>query len=223
MKIFVVIPLYNEQRHVVKVLKEIQKYKLPVVVVDDGSVDGSVEKVKSLKQNNLTLLEHKVNLGKGAALKTGADYAFGHIADAVIFMDADGQHEPNDLNKFIEVLETHKYDAVLGSRNFGYGVPLVRFIGNKIASVLIGFLFGLYVSDIICGFRALTKKAYEKIKWESSGYGVETEMIIRLGKSKLRYHEIPVETLYHDNVKGVTILDALGIFAQVIQWKLTIK
>jgi glycosyltransferase involved in cell wall biosynthesis len=223
MRIFIVIPLYNERRRVVKVLKGIQKYKLPIVVVDDGSTDSSGVKIRKSGLRGISLLEHKVNLGKGAALKTGAEYAFSKGADGIIFMDADGQHGEKDLEKFIETLKSGEYDVVFGSRNFGFGVPLIRFIGNKIASVLIAFVFGIYVSDIICGFRGLTKKAYERIKWESSGYGVETEMVIRVGKSKLRYCEVPVEALYHDNVKGVTILDAFEILGEVVKWKLTIK
>lgn len=223
MQIFIVIPLLNEGKRIAKVLKELYKYKLRTVIVDDGSEDNSMSTIKKLKLSNTTLLEHKINLGKGAALKTGADYAFGKGADAVIFMDADGQHEAKDLEKFIDALNLGKYDVVLGSRNFGYGVPLVRFIGNKTASILIAALFDIYVSDIICGFRALTKKAYKKIKWESSGYGVETEMVIRIGRSKLNYLEVPVETLYHDNVKGVTILDALAILGEVIKWKWTLR
>jgi glycosyltransferase involved in cell wall biosynthesis len=226
MKIFVVVPLYNEEKHIAAVLKGVAKYGLPVVVVDDGSSDNS--KVKSQKSKlqfkikNFTMLEHKINLGKGAAMKTGVEYAFSRGADAVIFMDSDRQHNPEDLIKFIEALELGKYDVVLGSRNYGYGVPLVRYLGNKLASIIIASLFGIYVSDVVCGFKAMTKNAYKKLKWESVGYGVETEVVARLGKTKLHHCEVPIEALYHDKVKGVTLLDAFGIVGDVIQWKLTL-
>lgn len=222
MNIFIVIPLYNEKKHIKEVLLGVSKAKLPIVAVDDGSVDNSNSIIKSLKIKNLTLLTHEINLGKGAAMKTGADFAFGNGADAVIFMDSDGQHLVADFSKFVDALESGKYDLVLGSRNFSYGVPLVRFLGNKFASVVIAFLFKTYVSDVICGFRAVTKVGYEQTKWDSNGYGVETEMVARIGKNKVRFCEVPVETIYHDKVKGVTILDAFGIFGQVVKWKLTI-
>ena len=228
MKIFVVIPLFNEEKHVVQVLIDVLKYKLTVIVVDDGSTDKSKFKVKTsldgqgLKFKNVIFLDHNVNLGKGAAMKTGADYAFEHGASAVIFLDSDGQHNSDDLPKFVDALESGKYDVVLGSRNFNYGVPLIRFLGNKFASVIMAFLFRTYVSDVICGFRAVTKIGYSKIRWDSNGYGVETEMIARIGKNKLRFCEIPVETIYHDNVKGVTILDAFEVLGNVIKWKLTL-
>jgi hypothetical protein len=99
-------------------------------------------------------------------------------------------------------------------------MPLVRFLGNKFASVLISLLFGIYVSDLICGFRAFTKNAYKKIKWESRGYGIETEMIIKTGKAGLRHCEVPVETVYYDRFKGVTILDAFSILFDVFKWRL---
>lgn len=221
MKIIVVIPLFNEEKHAVNVLKGLAKYNLQVVVVDDGSTDNSKSRIQNTKLNGVKLLEHQVNLGKGAAMKTGADWSFDHGADAVVFFDSDDQHQQKDLAKFIEVLQTNKYDVVFGSRNFSYGVPLVRFLGNKIASVMIAALFNIYISDVICGFRAVTKKAYGKIRWESEGYGVETEMVVRVGKNKLKFCEIPVETVYHDSVKGVTVLDAFGIFFSVLKWKLS--
>jgi len=222
MKIFVVIPLFNEEKHIVKVLKDVSFYKLPVVVVDDGSIDDSKKMILDCRLKNTTLLEHKINLGKGAAMKTGADYAFSHGADAIIFMDSDGQHQASDLPKFIDALESGKYDIVSGSRNYSYGVPLVRFLGNKFASVVMSAMFHIYISDVLCGFKGLTKNAYEKLRWDSSGYGVETEIVARAGKTKLNICEVPVGTVYHNKVKGVTILDAFGILGDVVRWKFTI-
>ena len=209
MKIYIVIPVYNEESKVIGVLKEISKTKYPIVVIDDGSTDGSQKKIREAKLKNVTLLGHKINLGKGAVLKTGSDYAFNKGADAVIYMDSDGQHKVSDLNKFVEKLETGKFDIVFGSRNLNFGVPLDRYMGNKLASVLVGFMFGIYVSDLICGFRGLTQKGYKKIKWDSTGYGVETEMVIRTKKRGLSHCEVSVETVYYDNYKGVSIIDAL--------------
>jgi len=222
MKIFLVIPLFNEEKHIVKVLKGVLPYKLPIVVVDDGSLDSSSLKAQNLELKNTTILLHTINLGKGAAMKTGADYAFAQGADAVIFMDSDAQHNPEDLTKFTCKIEEKNHDVIFGSRNLNLGVPLVRYLGNKFASVLVSSLFGIYVSDTLCGFRAVTKSAYKKIRWESTGYGVETEMVIRTGKAKLKFCEVPVETIYHSGVKGVTPLDAFGILAQVVKWRLTI-
>jgi len=219
MKIYIVVPVYNEDERVVDVIDGISKIKFPIIIVDDGSSDNSKSKILKLKSKNLTFLEHKINLGKGAALKTGCDYAFSHGADAVIMMDSDGQHIASDLDQFVEKLESDEYDLVLGSRNLSMGVPLDRYMGNKIASVVVAFLYGIYVSDLICGFRAITKKAYNKIRWDSQGYGVEVETVIKIKKFNLKYCEVPVQTVYYDNFKGVSILDAFGILGNLILWK----
>ena len=224
MKIYIVIPAYNEQDRIIKVLKDVEKSKLPIVVVDDESEDNTYQRLQKYKGKNpkLVLLRHKVNLGKGAAMKTGADAAFLLGADAVVFMDSDGQHKAKDIDKFIKALKKGKFDVVFGSRNLGHGVPFVRFIGNKFASVLISILFNIYISDPLCGFRGLTKAAYKKIYWESVGYGVETEMVIRTGINKLKHCEVNVATVYLDSVKGVTILDAFNILIDVFRWRVKI-
>lgn len=219
MKIIIVVPAYNEAERIGKVLQDLVKTKLPIIIVDDGSIDGTYEVIQKYK---VTVLKHKINLGKGAALKTGCDAAFSLGAEGIIIMDSDGQHKVEDLDKFISALETENYDIIFGSRNLSFGVPFMRFIGNKFASVLVSFLFGIYVSDLICGFRAFTKNGYDKLKWQSSGYGVETEMVVRAGKLKLKYCEVPVETIYFDKFKGVTILDAFGILFSVLKWRISI-
>lgn len=219
MKIIIVIPAYNESRRISNVLEDIKSINLnlPIIVVDDGSKDSTYELAKS---KEVSVLRHKINLGKGAALKTGCEAAILDGADGIIMMDSDGQHKASDLPKFINALENGKFDIVFGSRNLKFGVPLIRFIGNKLASVLINILFGIYISDLICGYRAFTKETFKKLNWESMGYGLETEMVIKTGLNKFKYCEVGVETVYYDKFKGVTILDALLILSNVIKWRL---
>lgn len=234
MNIQIVMPGVNEEKRIEKVLTELGSLNYKVIFVDDGSTDGTALKLRAISNSKLTVLTHKINLGKGAALKTGCEYAFSHGADAVILMDSDGQHSIDDLPKFIEKLEIKqslplrgkKYDVVFGSRNLGLGMPFIRYAGNKVASVIVNLMFGIYVSDLVSGYRALTKKAYNKAKWSPSrppGYGVETEMIIRIKKANLKYCEIPVATIYYDNYKGVSILDAFGVLFSLVYWKIFIK
>lgn len=222
MKIFIVIPVYNEEKHIGSVLSEIRKEKLPIIVIDDGSSDDSKVKIQNAKTKfkikNLTVLKHRINLGKGAAMKTGAEAAFALGAEAIIFMDSDGQHDPANLQAFVENLKKHEF--VVGSRNLSYGVPLVRYLGNKFASLLVSQLFGLYVSDLLCGYRGITKAAYKKLYWKSGGYGVETEMIVRAALAGVKVKEVNVSTKYHDAHKGVTIMDAINILFDVVLWRI---
>lgn len=222
MNIFIVIPFYNEEKHIIQVVKNIAKYKLNIILVDDGSINNLKPIIKDLKIKNLILLTHKINLGKGAAMKTGAEFAFENGADAVIFMDGDGQHESDDIPKFVETLKSGRFDAVFGTRNYSSDVPLVRYLGNKLISIVLNFLFKIYVSDVLCGFKGFTKKAYKNIKWDSAGYGVETEITVRTGKTKLNFCEVPIRSIYHDKVKGVTILDGISVLGEIIKWRFTI-
>jgi len=211
---FVVIPAYNEASRIGRVIRGVKKFTKNIIVVDDGSKDRTFEIAK--KSGALTL-RHRINLGKGATIKTGVETAFSLGAETVVLMDADGQHDPKHIPDFLAKLD-EDYDIVFGSRNLSFGVPLVRFLGNKFGSVLISLIFGIYRSDLLCGFMAFTKKTYSKIKWDSSRYGVETEIVARTGKNKLKYTEVPIETIYKDKYKGVTILDAIGILFNIPRW-----
>ena len=214
MKYFIIIPAYNEASRIGEVIRGVKKFTKNIIVVDDGSTDKTGEVAKKEKA---VVLRHRINLGKGAAMKTGVETAFSLGAQGVILMDADGQHDPKHIPDFLAKLD-EDYDIVFGSRNLSFGVPLVRFLGNKFGSVLISLIFGIYRSDMLCGFMAFTKKTYPKIKWDSSRYGVETEIVARTGKNKLKYTEIPIETIYIDKYKGVTILDAIGILFNIPRW-----
>jgi len=214
MKFFVVIPAYNEAPRIGEVLKEVKKITKDILVVDDGSKDKTSE---IAKKAGVTVLRHRLNLGKGAGMKTGVEAAIDLGAEAIILLDADGQHDPRHIPEFLNQLNKGD-EIVFGSRNLSYGVPLIRYLGNKLGSVLISLIFGIYRSDLLCGYIAFTKKAYQKIKWDSSRYGVETEIVARTGKNKLKYSEIPIETIYKDKYKGVTIFDAIGILFNIPRW-----
>jgi glycosyltransferase involved in cell wall biosynthesis len=218
--IFVVIPAFNEQPRLPAVLALVKKYfpLKQVVVVDDGSEIPL--KISSVYP--IWMLRHKINLGKGMAMRTGAEFAFSKGADAVIFIDADGQHDPREIPIFIEYFH-QGFDLVFGSRRPSLNTPLVRYLGNKFASVYIRVLFGVYVSDILSGYRGLTAKAYRLLRWDSPRYGVETEMVARLGQHKheLRWVEFPIETIYKDKYKGVTLIQAVKILGESIWWKFT--
>lgn len=214
MKVFIVIPAYNEEKRIGPVLAEIKRVGLSSIVVDDGSKDKTLEIAKRYTPFALC---HGINIGKGAALKTGCQAAFSLGAEAVIMMDSDGQHRPEDLPKFVSALK--KCSVVLGRRDFA-GIPLVRLIGNRIISLAVELLFGIKASDILCGFKAFTKKAYDEIRWNSLGYSVETEIVAMTGKKRLTNCEVPVATVYYDKFKGLTILEGMGILLDILKFRL---
>lgn len=220
MKLFVIVPVYNEENRAVKTIKEILRTdkKNEIIIIDDGSSDNSLRTLKNNFKNNsrVYISNHEINLGKGAAMKTGLKIAWKLGGDAVVFIDADGQHNPKYLPKFIKELD--KFPIVFGYRQLGKDAPWIRRNGNKFAGWLIGFLFNVKRKDLLCGFLGFRKNVYKKISWKSCRYGIETEIATKVGKNKVPFSEIKIDTIYIDKYKGVTIFDALKILFKIPVW-----
>ena len=211
-----IVTLYNEGvRSVETVAAILMNSKADVICVDDGSKDDSFELLNKFSKTNprVLVIRHIINLGKGAAMKTGAEKAWAMGAEAVIFVDADGQHNPEHLPEFEKALESH--EIVFGYRELGSDVPFVRRLGNVIVRKLVGFLFKIKRNDLLCGFMGFRRCVYIKIFWNSNRYGVETEIATIVGKKKLNFTEIKVDTIYYDRYKGVNIWDAIKIFFKI--------
>lgn len=217
--IWLVVPVFNEVKYLDKVLTKISKVTKNYVVVDDGSSDKSVE---IAKKHTKEVLVHQLNLGKGGALKTGSDYAFKYLnAKAVIFIDSDDQHDPQELKLFYNEFSKGS-QVVFGERKMDSKMPLIRVLGNKFASILVNLLFGSYVPDIPSGFKALSKDAYQKIRWQETGYGIELEIAARVAKYQIPFSVVPISTIYHDLDHGMTLLDAFKICFKLLNLKITI-
>jgi len=221
MKIVVVMPAYNEAGPISQVIQRVKRYTDCLVVVDDGSRDETYLRAKKSIQNNqeIFVLRHRINLGKGAALKTGCQAALKLGADIIITMDADGQHASSDIPQLVEKLKKENLDIVFGSRQISKKIPWLMFLGNKFLTKVINLLTGLSLDDTQSGFRAFTAEAYQKIAWHSQDYLVETEMIVKAGRHKLRYTQVPIQTIYKDAYKGTTILDGIKIVYHLFKWK----
>jgi len=211
----VIIPAYNEESHVGDVVNKTLEYANLVIVVDDGSSDKTS---LGAENSGAIVIKHAVNLGKGSALKTGCELAFKLGAEKIVFMDADGQHNPKNIPKFIGLLK--KYDVVIGYRSLNFKMPFVFRLGNWIISIATRFLYNLDLEDTQCGFRAFNKRIYKKLAWESLDYSVESEIIANIGKYNLKYTMTPIETIYKDSYKGTTIFDGIMILANMVKWKL---
>ena len=214
-KIFAIIPAYNEEKHIGKIVKETKKYVDKVIVVDDGSKDKTK---KMAEKSKAIVFRHLVNLGKGAALKTGCDYAVKNKGDIIVAIDADAQHDPKEIPKFLEKIK--RCDIVLAYRKQSRNMPFVLKFGNWFINKAINFLYGIKIKDSQCGYRAFTIKAYKRLRWKASDYSMESEIIAKIGKYKLSYIEIPIETIYSDIYKGTTILDGIKIVFNLLLWKL---
>ncbi len=213
--VFVVIAAYNEENHVGTVINDVKKFCKNIIVVDDGSNDKTYQIAKS---KGIIALKHVINLGKGAAVKTGCDFALKKGADALILIDADGQHEPKEIPRFLKALKNK--DIVFGYRELTKKMPFILRFGNQFINSFTKILYNIEIKDTQCGYRALTAKAYKKVRWNSTGYPMESEMIANAGKNKLKYAEIPIRTIYSDKYKGTTVIDGIKIVFNMIMWRL---
>ncbi len=213
--IFIIIAAYNESKHISNVLKEIKKSYGNIIVVDDGSKDNTFE---VSKKERVIVLKHIVNLGKGAAMKTGCDYAIKNNADILVLVDADGQHEPKEIPEFLKKIK--EKDIVFGYRTFSKKMPKILSFGNKFINFATKLLYGLNLKDTQCGYRAFTAQAYKKIRWRSLDYSMESEMIANTGKHHLKYAQVPIATIYSEKYKGTTVLDGIKIVMDMLLWRL---
>lgn len=218
-KTIAVIPAYNEETTIGNVLNHVKPYVDKIIVVDDGSKDNTFQAAKAL-DGYITVLRHKINLGKGAALKTGCEAAIKLGAEKLILMDADGQHKAEDIPKLLNKLEEENLDIVFGARQPNENMPIMMILGNKILTKLINLFLNIKLTDTQTGFRAFTSDAYKKLQWQSSDYSVETEMIVKTSKNNLKYGEVAIPTIYKDNYKGTTCIDGVKIFFNLIKWRI---
>lgn len=213
-KSFAIIAAYNEEKHIRAVARDTRQFVDEVVVVNDGSKDGTSKEALAA---GAIVLDHVVNLGKGAAMKTGAEFALHEGAEYIIFLDADGQHEPKDVPRFIEALK--KSEIVFGARKREGNMPFILRFGNWFMSEVIYHLYGLRLHDSQCGFRAIRANSYQFLVWRSMDYSVESEIIAWAGKAKLRYEELWIKTIYYDKYKGTTPLHGFPIVWNLLMWR----
>ncbi|MBU1118712.1 glycosyltransferase family 2 protein [Patescibacteria group bacterium] len=215
-KVCLVIPAYNEVGSLEGVVKEASRYSDTIIVVDDGSRDKTGDFCIEKNEKDVYFLRHVVNLGKGAAMRTGAIFAQNLKCDFLVFMDADGQHDPQDIKKLVDCVKEKKGLAI-GKREKNKNMPLAMKVGNFSLSLLIKTLFKLSVEDTQSGFRAIRLEDLDKILWTSCDYNVETEMLIKAKKNQISIFEVPIKTVYNDKYKGTTFIDGIKIFLQLLK------
>lgn len=194
-KIFIVIPAYNEEKVIGKVISDIKKEGFKnIIVVDDGSEDKTADVAKKAEA---TVLRHILNRGKGAAAKTGIEYAKFKKADIVVTIDGDGQHNPKDIKKMIKKINDG-YEVVLGSRflNKNNKIPLFNRLANFFANILVFLVYEFWTTDSQSGFRAYSEKALNLIDTSSDRYEFDSEVIREIARHKLKVAEVAIDVFY---------------------------
>ncbi|MDD5464078.1 MAG: glycosyltransferase family 2 protein [Candidatus Moranbacteria bacterium] len=194
-KIFILIPAFNEETVIREVITEIRKAGYEnIIVVDDGSADNT--QIAAQKEIGVISLRHSINRGKGAAVKTGIEAAKMLGADIVVTIDGDGQHNPDDIARMLELIEQGN-DVVLGSRlKNPKGMPLWKIAANHFGNFCTWAIYGLWVTDSQSGFRAYSKKAIRLIDTKTDRYEYDSEVIREIYRNKLKFTETPIEVRY---------------------------
>jgi polyprenyl-phospho-N-acetylgalactosaminyl synthase len=219
--IIVVIAAFNEAGVIGRVVQDVRQSYPNVVVVDDGSSDGTAACALA---SGAVLLRHPVNLGQGAALQTGISYALAQGGEFIVTFDADGQHACADIAKMVRALIEHDAEVALGNRFLGkaVGISTARRMLLRLAVLFTRFTTGLKVTDAHNGLRVFTRAAARKVKITQNRMAHASEILDQIARHKMRYVEVPVTISYtsHSRAKGQTLLGAADIVGDLILGKL---
>ena len=201
MKLLTAIPVYNEERHLEAVLHEVRRYSPHLLVVNDGSTDGTAKLLA--KHPDLHVVTHEKNRGYGAALVSAFDYALHQSdCDVLVTMDCDGQHEPARIPVLLEAI--HDADIVSGSRylrefrQHTLPTPADRRYINEAITRELNEQLGLNLTDAFCGFKAYRRQALGKLRVTETGWGMPLQVWVQAAKLGLRIKEVGVPRLYLD-------------------------
>ena len=203
LKSLTALPVFNEVQYVDEVLDQVKQYSEHVLVVDDGSTDGTAEKLAS--RSDVTVVCHEENQGYGAALRTAFQYASDNGFEIVVTIDCDGQHEPQRIPLFVQACQD--VDIVSGSRYLkvfdGDSVPPeTRHAINMQVAAEIQRRLGIRLTDAFCGFKAYRVSALNKLDLAENGYAMPLELWAQAAANKLDIIELPVPLIYLDESRS---------------------
>lgn len=218
---FMVIPAYNEETRVQPVIEKIADLGYKMIVINDGSSDNTLDKLlESQKKypDNIFILNHLLNRGMGAAISTGLEAVKKHHPKYIVNIDADGQHDINDIDKVCEPLVKGYADAVIGVRPFK-DMPFSRSFANNVMNLLTRIFYRVNVSDSQTGFRAFTYETLEKVDIKARGYIIASEFLRQFKDKGIRLKEVTITTIYtpETQAKGTNAKVGLKIMIRMIK------
>jgi len=219
----VVIPVYNEARTIREVIRRVRAtpYDKEIIVVDDGSTDGTAELLAQEAGPDLRVLRHEVNLGKGAALRTGFREVRGQIT---IIQDADLEYDPADYGALLAPILDGRADAVYGSRFLGGPHRVLLFwhrVGNSVVTLLSNMLTNLDLTDMETGFKVMRTDLVRRLNLRSNRFGVEPEITAKLARMGARIYETPISYSGRDYAAGkkITWRDGIAAIWHIIRFR----
>lgn len=226
MKLSVIIPVYNEVENIEEILKRVKATKLTweIIVVDDGSQDGTRDILKKLDgKTGIHVILHEKNQGKGAAVRTGLQAARG---DTILIQDADLEYSPNDYPVLLEPLNNHTADVVYGSRFLGGPRRVAMFwhmIANKLLTFMTNILYDTILSDMETGYKVFRSEVIEGMVLHSDHFDFEPEFTAKILKRHYRIYEVPISFNPRDYSEGkkIKLKDAFEAVWTLLKYRFT--
>ena len=213
-RVLVLIPAYNEAERVAAVVEQ-SRAMLPVLVVDDGSMDNTAVKAESA---GAEVLRQQPNQGKGVALRAGFRWALERDYAAVLTLDADGQHDPAEIPRFLEAFSARKSDLIIGSRDFSQ-MPFVRRLANSFGTWAFSWAMGRHIPDNQSGYRLISRRLMEAVlEGGETGFEFEVEMIVDCVQRNLELDWVPIRTIYAGESSHIQPLAHTIRFIQLV-WR----
>ena len=210
------IPAYNCSERVGHVVHGIRRYVADVLVVDDGSSDGTAA---AARESGANVVVHEANRGKGPALRSGLAVLLGRHYSHILMLDADGQHDPEDASGFLDAAA--EADFVLGNRLWNWeAIPAKRFWTNFIGTRALQLMTGFPLEDSQCGYRLVSASHLRRMGLVGKRYSVDTEILVRAGKLQARFAHVPVRVIYEGAVSHYRpIFDTVHIVLSAVRFK----
>lgn len=221
MKLSVIVPVYNEVKTIKQIIEKIYSVNIDkeIIIVDNCSTDGTREVLRGLHYDNLKIIYHSTNRGKGASCLTGLDNAGGEY---VVIQDADLEYDPNDYLHLYEAIKDGKADMVLGARFFkGYHGLLMHRAGNRFLTFILNFLFGAKLNDYATCYKLARRETFNSLALQTAGFDIEVEILCKALRRGLRIKEVQVS--YHPRSykegKKIRISDAFWAIFAMFKYK----
>lgn len=218
MKTCVIIPAFNEAQTIGSIVKELRARELDVLVIDDGSIDKTAEIAEKL---GAVVLRNTTNLGKGRSLSKGFDYALQNDFQAVITMDADGQHSPEEIPSFLKSADDTSSQIVVGNRmQERRNMPFIRVLTNKFMSWLISNIAKQRIPDTQCGFRLIKQEVLKNLCLKTCKFEIETEILLDAAQKGYRITSTPIKSIYSQEHSHINpFVDTIRFFRYLLSRK----
>ena len=215
-----VVPAYQEEKHIGEVVRRTLQQLANVVVVDDGSTDATADEARTAGAD---VIVHEQNRGKGESIKSGFRYWLEHGSTYVIILDGDGQHLPEEIDRFLNAASSSGAKLLIGTRmNDVREMPLVRRTVNRYMSRKISRLCGQEIPDTQCGFRMVHRDIIPNLLGGTERFDYETEMLILASRAGCRIASVPISTVYSDEVSSIhPVRDTLRFFKLMRRYRKT--